>query len=225
MKFDTSPIVKCLGVLLISIVLAGLVFSSKIQLIYNLSTRYRLSTKDVEYKYQNAITNSTEKELNDLKAKVDDNSHPDDSADNLARLSEIYISEAKRTNNLDFYSKAEEIAEKSLKLQPLNKVAMLSVAKILMARHQFHEAISTIDKIPEKHKKSPEAIYLKAVSYIALGLFNEALEQSNLLSATEPSLSSATLKALIMSYLGQDDLAFYYFKRAIEIEDIKQKSL
>ena len=70
---------------------------------------------------------------------------------------------------------------------------------------------------------SEDSASLRSSIYIALSQFPEALLQINYLLKIKPDIGSATLKALVLSHMGQDDMAFYYFKRALQIEDLNEE--
>lgn len=204
-----------LSVLLFLILVAFLAISNR----PFLSPTYNLSASDFEYKYEQAISDNLEAEFLQLQkneTKISD-------AKNTAQLANLYVAKAKRSGNSEYYDQAEVLAKKSLSLKPENKLAVLVQSKIFAARHQFSDAIKTLDLAAGAQSSDPESAYLKSVSFLGLGDYSEALKSINITLNQKPDLASATLKAVILSQIGQDDLAFYYFKKSLAIEDIGEE--
>jgi tetratricopeptide (TPR) repeat protein len=182
-----------------------------------------LSEADYQYKFQQALNDNLEAEFIELQKKEKLHSNSPDHAIELAQLANLYIAKAKRYSKAEYYDQAQTITQKSLSLLPQNKPALLSQSKIFAARHQFGDALRTLDLLTQSHPEDSESAYLKAVNYLAIGNYAEALKKINTTLNQKPDLASATLKAVILSHIGQDDLAFYYFKKSLFIEDIGEE--
>jgi tetratricopeptide (TPR) repeat protein len=192
--------------------------------ILNFPKKFKLSEADLAYKFE--LSNTTKQnEFEIARNKVLTEKLPN-LADVLL-LAELYVSEAKKTGNNNYYNEADKLAlsaEKTApKGSPLYHQALNVRASVMIARHQFAEALVMIDR-SDAAAKSPETSSLKILIYLAQNNFEAAFSEVNYLIKANPSMGSATLKALTLSHLGQDDLAFHYFKRALQIEDIGEES-
>jgi len=206
------------------LVALGVILSVGIYVFKSNPQAYKISASEIEYKFESA--NSTQQsEFDFVKKKVESTGNPD--LLDLASLADLYVTEAKKTGNTAYYDKAEKLAQSILK-QSLNqaiqlKSAHLTMVNVMTARHQFKEALEKLDKIFGV-QMSEDTAYPKALIYLALNKFDDAFAQINFLIKAKPSMATATLKALVLSHVGQDDLAFHYFKRAIQLEDINENS-
>ena len=187
---------------------------------------YKLNESELNYKFTITPSDTTSAEILNLKNKIESAKKSPTLAQELAELANLYISEAKKSGLSEYYNEAERLANQSLKLGPKEKSARsadLTLVKVLSARHQFSEALVKLEKISINSRNSPEIVYLRAIVHLALSEFSEALDDVNVLIKVKPDISSATLKALVLGQLGQDDLAFYYFKKALQLEDIGEQ--
>lgn len=180
---------------------------------------FKIQLSDFNYKFPVNDT-STNSELDIFEKRIGQIKNPTDI--DLATLADMYTSEAKRVGSIAYYDKAEDVAKAAIKLNEKNKTAQLVLLKIKIARHQFLEALADIDKIFGKVLHEDSAA-LRTSIFMALGQFPEAMVQINYLLKAKPDIGSATLKALVLSHVGQDDLAVYYFKRALQIEDLNEE--
>ena len=187
---------------------------------------FNLTESEIAYKFTITPVDTTQSEISNITQRITAQIKSPTSTQDLAELANLYISEAKKTGNSDYYSEAEKLAVKSLTLGPKDKsakAAKLAIVRVLTARHQFREALQTLEEFPEGSKNSPEVVYLRAIIHLALSDFSAAFNEANTLIKVKPDIGSATLKALVLSQLGQDDLAFHYFKKAVQLEDIGEQ--
>ncbi|MBD1914373.1 MULTISPECIES: tetratricopeptide repeat protein [unclassified Phormidium] len=140
--------------------------------------------------------------------------NPTDGLDQ-ATLANLYIQMARATRNDSWYLLAEKSAQQSLANLPFdNQGAILALAKIAEAQHDFKTAVSLAESVG-----TPEALGLVITSKLAMGQVSEAQPLTNALAEQYPSLGSLTLKALAHKAQGQDDQALSAFQRAIAAEE------
>ncbi len=180
---------------------------------------YKIELSKVNYKFPTTQFAATS-EMIQFKEKIEQSASPSDI--DLALLADLYLTHAKKSGTLSSYDAAEKYAQSALKINVRNKNAQIVLVKIMIARHQFQEALSRLDELVGKGFTDVGAS-LRTSIYLALGRFPEALSQVNFLIKEKPDLGSATLKALVLSHMGQDELALHYFMRAIQIEDINEE--
>lgn len=140
--------------------------------------------------------------------------HPTDGLDQ-ATLANLYIQMARATRNNSWYLLAEKSAQQSLANLPFdNEGAILALAKIAEAEHDFKTAVSLAASVG-----NPEALGLVITSKLAMGQGSEAMSLANAIADQYPSLGSLTLKALAHEAQGQDELALAAFQGAIAAEE------
>lgn len=182
-------------------------------------SKFNLELQDLKYKFpnQNATLAS---ELTIYQERFNLLTNPSDL--DYSTLAELHIGSAKRNGSSTSYDTAEKLAQSSLKLNQRNKVAHVVLIKVLIARHQFQEALLKIDEIFGA-EISAESAGLRSMVHLALGNYQRALVEINQLIKLKPDLGSATLKALALGHVGQDELAKHYFLRALQIEDLNEE--
>lgn len=188
------------------------------------SNAFNVDSALIEFKLPKSAKTEKTDEIKRLQDELSKTSDPLLQSPLEAQLANLYVAEAKNTAQLRFYDEAEATALSSLKKSPGGIPATMALSKVLSARHEFSKALALLAELPVKSKNAEEILYLTAVNQIALGEFDLALQSVNSLIRVSPNLSSATLKALVFDHLGQDDLAFYYFKRALQLEDVGEST-
>ena len=182
-------------------------------------TVFKLQLSELNYKFQPAafVRNP---EIAILQQRIAQNEGSSDIE--LAALAELFIAEAKRSGSTDYYAQAETLAKSALNVNNKNKTAHTVLIKIMIARHQFQDALTKVNNL-FSDALTTDSASLRAAIYMAVGRLPEALTQINFLVRAKPDLGSATLKALVLAQMGQDDLALHYFQRAIKIEDLNEE--
>lgn len=172
-------------------------------------TAYEYSFSDVlEHQGQQTL----EQSLSFYQGQVQ--KHPTDGL-NQATLANLYIQMARATRHDSWYLLAEKSAQQSLANLPFdNTGAILALAKIAEAQHDFKTAIDLAESVG-----NPEALGLVITSKLAMGQGAEALSLADAIAEQYPSLGSLTLKALAHEAQGQDELALMAFQRAIAAEE------
>ena len=140
--------------------------------------------------------------------------NPTDGLDQAA-LANLYIQMARATRLESWYLLAEKTAQQSLVNLPFsNDGAVLALAKIAEAQHDFKTAIGLAESVG-----NAEALGLVITAKLAMGQVAEATALAEELVDQYPSLGSLTLKALAHEAQGQYELALEDFQRAIAAEE------
>ncbi len=183
-------------------------------------SKWNLDADRIEFRFPPLEATISISETETLKKRLAESKDPNELSSLQAQLANVYVSTAKKTGQTELYSEAETLAISSLSLVSENPQATMALVKVLSARHEFGKALELLNSVNLNTKSSGDIIYLRALTFLALGRFDEAFTDAIALANQSPSLSTATLKALVYNHLGLDDLAFHYFSKALELEDI-----
>jgi tetratricopeptide (TPR) repeat protein len=135
---------------------------------------------------------------------------------NRALLAKTYLKMARATGEASWYLLAEQTAQDSLaKFSFHNDGAILALAKIATARHDFAEALKLSQQIAHKE----DALALQVTANLAIGNVQAASEMGDRLVAQNPDLNALTLQALVRVSQGQDTAALQSFQQAINAEE------
>jgi tetratricopeptide (TPR) repeat protein len=135
---------------------------------------------------------------------------------NLAFLAIAYLQMARATGEASWYLLAEQNAKQSLVSLPFsNPDAILVMARVAEARHDFPAALRLADQVPD-HK---DTIAIHVTANLAMGKLELASQAADALVDRTPSISSLTLQALVMAAQGQDTLALQSFQAALASEE------
>jgi tetratricopeptide (TPR) repeat protein len=134
----------------------------------------------------------------------------------LAALSGVYLRMARATGDLQWFLLAEQAARRSLSARPSqNTGALLSLARVAEARHDFAEAV----RLARLAGTTPEALSVLVTSYLAQGRIDLAAQAAQALVGRWPGLGSYALRGLVASARGEDEGAIADFNRAIASEE------
>jgi tetratricopeptide (TPR) repeat protein len=132
-----------------------------------------------------------------------------------AALAQNYLKMARATGESSWYLLAEQMAQESLvKLPVHNYGAIVVLAKVATAKHEFKQALVLLKQIPPES----EALALLTTSHLALGDITAARTSVDTL-AKVPTLGNLALKALVEVAQGEDVAAIRDFKAAIVAEE------
>jgi tetratricopeptide (TPR) repeat protein len=133
----------------------------------------------------------------------------------LAALSGAYLKMARATGDLTWLLLAEQTAHRSLASLPFqNGGALLVLAKVAEARHDFDQAIRLA-----RQSGGTDALAIIITSNLGIGRVDEAEKAAERLVRTQPGLGSSTLRALVEITRGHDDAAVADLNRAIASEE------
>jgi tetratricopeptide (TPR) repeat protein len=131
-------------------------------------------------------------------------------------LAQAYLKMARATGESSWYLLAEQTAQQSLIQLPIgNYSAIIVLAKIATAKHDFTQALSLLKPLPPQ----AEPLALLTTAHLALGDTKTARKTANSLVERVPTLSNLALKALVELAQGEDLAAIRDFKAAIAAEE------
>ncbi len=134
-------------------------------------------------------------------------------------LASAYLRMARATGDSSWYLLAQQTAEQSLaQLSVHNYGAILVLAKVAAAKHDFSTALSLLKQVPPQS----EALALSTTIQLALGNTSEAQKNADILVQRMPSVGNFALKALVEVAQGKDQDAVKDFKAAIAAEDAEE---
>jgi tetratricopeptide (TPR) repeat protein len=141
--------------------------------------------------------------------------NPDGALDR-AGLAGAYLKEARVTGDLRWYLLAEQTARESLaRLAVNNDGAVLALARVAEARHDFAEAM----RLAHAAGPTEEALPIIVTSSLATGDVPAASRAVRALVAADPSLRAYALRALVEIARGRDAEAEADYRRALALEE------
>jgi len=158
------------------------------------------------------VTLELGKEISFYQQRIRQN--PDGGLDR-ALLATAYLKMARASGDVSWYLLAEQAAQESLgKLPFSNEGAILALAKVAEARHDFAKAIELAQKVP-----SDNALGILVTANLATGKVDKANQAAETLVKRVPTLGSLTLQALVEVAQGKDKEAIQNLQQAIAIEE------
>jgi tetratricopeptide (TPR) repeat protein len=138
---------------------------------------------------------------------------------NLALLAGAYWKLGKATGEVSWYLLAEQTAQKSLAALPFqNASAMLILAQVAQARHDFATAQSIAQTVLKTEPNNDQARVILITCSLATGQLPAAQAQAQPLVRQMPNLGNLTLQALIEDAQGKPS-AEATFRLAIQTEE------
>ncbi|MGB3266447.1 MAG: hypothetical protein WBA89_21105 [Microcoleus sp.] len=136
---------------------------------------------------------------------------------NRAALAGVYLKMARATGEGGWFLLAEQAAERSIADLPFdNKGALLVLARIAEARHDFATALRLAKEVGFKNE---DAIALSVTSNLAMGKISEANTAAETLVNRIPNLGSLTLRALVREAQGRDAEVLQDYRQAMAAEE------
>jgi len=174
---------------------------------------------DATYRYRfqrpsrGSITTDLQREISFYQERIE--VAPNDGL-NRAFLAKVYLRMARATGEASWYLLAEQTAQQSLaKLSFHNDGAIMVLARVAVARHDFASAIRLVKQV----QQNEETLSVLVTANLATGKISEALSAANALVDKTPSLNSLTLRALVLVASGKDAEAIRDFQQALAAEE------
>ncbi|HET7501247.1 MAG TPA: hypothetical protein VFK02_09605 [Kofleriaceae bacterium] len=134
----------------------------------------------------------------------------------LAELAELHLRKAQQDGDPADYQAAEAMARRSLELLPSPNPAVLTLARLAEARHEFRDAI----ELARRYKgRSAGAQIVLATAHLALGELPAAAEAADAALAIKPDSGGHLMRALVMSAQGRDPEAAFELAAAARLEE------
>jgi len=134
-----------------------------------------------------------------------------------AELAELYYQRAQLDGDPRDYAASEAMAKRSLAIVRRPNGALITLAKLANARHDFREAIALAHEFMIANPTSAGHLVL-ATAHLALGELPEASEAADAALAQKPDGNGYLMRALVMQAQGRDHEAAFDFARAVAIE-------
>ncbi len=139
---------------------------------------------------------------------------------NPAALARVYLKMAKATGESSWYLLAEQSATRSLaNLAFNNHNAILTLARIAQARHDFPEAMRLSQQVLKTQRGSEDAQAIMVTSHLAMGQLTVANQEITALASQNPNQGTLTLESLVQVAQGHDKEATDTFKLALAAEE------
>ena len=119
---------------------------------------------------------SDNRSLTDARINIYKNKIAEDPASflNHNNLAQNYIQKGRESGDTDYFEKAEEALQKSLKLNKNNYVATVLLAKTYISMHKFHDALFFADSAINKKPDTSAAYGIMGDAYLELGEIKKA---------------------------------------------------
>ncbi|MEJ7601763.1 MAG: hypothetical protein WKG01_27945 [Kofleriaceae bacterium] len=134
-----------------------------------------------------------------------------------AELAELYYQRALLDGDTRDYAASEAMAQRSLALVRKPNGALLTLAKLANARHDFRTAIALAREHMLANPTSAGYLIL-ATAHLALGETAAAAEAAHAAVALTPDGNGYLMRALVMQAQGRDAEAAFDFARAVRVE-------
>lgn len=139
---------------------------------------------------------------------------------NLASLAQAYLKMARATGENNWYLLAEQAAKRSLANLPFNNPsAVVVLARIAQAGHNFPEAIRLSESVLKLQPRNENALAILTTSNLAIGKLPEAKTAADTLVNKIPTQGSLTLQALVLNGQGKNKEAIDTYKLALSVEE------
>jgi tetratricopeptide (TPR) repeat protein len=173
------------------------------------------------YRYQFPISVAQKQNLTDDIAFYEKRVQRDpDGAFDPATLAELYVSQGKASGDPTSFDNAEKYAELSLKNRTAsNASAVLVLADVAQAKHQFARAIELALKLRQDRPGAAEVLPILITSYLAVGDLKNASLIANDLVDEGPNANAHALRALVDEAQGREREAIFDYTRAIRLEE------
>ncbi|WP_310419137.1 hypothetical protein [Chamaesiphon sp. OTE_8_metabat_110] len=133
-----------------------------------------------------------------------------------AALAQNYLKMARATGESSWYLLAQQTAQQSLAQLPFdNDGAILVLAKLAAAKHDFTQSLVLLKQLPPK----TESLSLLTTNYLAVGDTTAAQQSADTAVRRLPTLSNFALRALVAVAQGRDIAAVQDFQTAIAAEE------
>ena len=137
-----------------------------------------------------------------------------------ANLAKIYLKMARSSKDIKWYTLAENLAKESLVKLPFNNHgALIVLAKVAEAKHDFTTTIRLSEQSLQIKPDNLDALTMLVTAHLAQGKVKVADRYANQLVEQTPTSNSLTLRALVNIAQGEDEKAIQDFKGAIASEE------
>ena len=199
-----------LGGLMIGSLVTGRLLHSRVSWASPYPYPFQAATAD-------SVTESLNREITFYQERIQQN--PTDGSDRAA-LAQTYLKMGRATGNSNWYLLAEQSARQSLEYLPFhNSTALISLAQLTEAKHDFSQAIELAQQILDEDATNEAAQTILVTSYLATGNVEDAHQIANQLVQALPTLGTFTLRALTHEAQCMTEAALSDFQAALTLEE------
>jgi tetratricopeptide (TPR) repeat protein len=138
-------------------------------------------------------------------------------ADAQADLGIAYLQRARETNDPSYYTKADTVLSRALRLQPTNLDAILGQGSVALSRHLFTKALALGEQAAATTKRfSPAALATVADAEIELGRYPQAFATVDRLGSVHPGLVAYSRQSYAQELQGDLTGAIHYMRLGVE---------
>jgi tetratricopeptide (TPR) repeat protein len=134
------------------------------------------------------------------------------------RLTNLYLERQRYTGDVSDIARADMSATKSLEVAAGNYPGLVNMAFVRLAQHDFQSALvvsnDAITRVPDK----PDAYAARGDALLALGRYDEAGDDYQLLLEKAPGPAAFTRNAAIAEVRGNTDVAEQFWRSAIDAD-------
>src|SRR5215471_14086785 len=133
-----------------------------------------------------------------------------------AALGQAYLQKARETGDPSYYTKGEQLFERTLDSNADHVEALIGKASLAMSRHQFAKARDIALRAAEINVYSAAARGILADAYVQLRDYDNAVRALDEMVRIKPNLSSYSRISYIRELKGDSDGAIHAMKMAIQ---------
>ncbi|MBC7969594.1 MAG: tetratricopeptide repeat protein [Verrucomicrobia bacterium] len=216
-RVEQATLKRLRKVPLLVLPIAGLLLTIPIGL--KVWTEFDRSKLDAPYRYNferpspGSVTQKLEQEIAFYQDRI---RRDPEGGMNRALLAKAYIKMARATGETSWYLLGEQTAQESLvKLPFSNDGALMALARVATAKHDFQEAI----RLSQKATPNADTLAVQVTTNLAIGKVKDADQAADRLVAQNPDLAALTLQALVAVSQGQEQKALQAFQQGLAAEE------
>jgi len=137
-------------------------------------------------------------------------------AHSFALLGLAYEQRARETGDPAYYSKADGVLERALRLSPNDLVALSGLGSLALSRHRFREALWIGERAHRLSPTTARTYGLVGDAQLELGRYSAAFRSFNQLAALRPGLAAYARVSYARELLGETDAAINAMKLALD---------
>jgi tetratricopeptide (TPR) repeat protein len=134
----------------------------------------------------------------------------------LAELGFAYLQKARESGDPAFYSKADDVFQKALNLDPADPSGLLGASAVALARHDFQQALGWAQRAHEAAPGDPDAYGALGDAQVELGQYEDALDAYQHMLNIRPDLNAYVRAAYARELHGDSGGAIETMLQAIE---------
>jgi tetratricopeptide (TPR) repeat protein len=136
--------------------------------------------------------------------------------DAAAILGDAYLQKARESGDPSYYGMAEALFERALRRDPAHLPALLGQGSLLLARHQFREALAMGERARAASPGVARAYGVIADAQVELGMYDEAVASVQRMVDLRPDLASYSRVSYLRELYGDPEGAIEAMRTAVD---------